>query len=112
MSKTINFSIDGGEILIMQDKVNAAKIIGSTIKVWLNTDNLFEFNYENREKAKEDFAKFKKYLNEEDVEYIRKDAFIKKACNWLLNNLKNYSTNELGEEYLIEDFKKYMEDKQ
>ena len=66
MSKTSNFSIDDGEILIMRDKVNAAKIIGSTIKVWLNNDTPYEFNYENREKAKEDFAKFKKYLNEEE----------------------------------------------
>ena len=66
MSRTINFSIDDGEILIMRDKVNAAKIIGSTIKVWLNNDTPYEFNYENREKAKEDFAKFKKYLNEEE----------------------------------------------
>lgn len=66
MSRTINFSIDGGEVLIMRDKVNAAKIIGSTIKVWLNADTPYEFNYENREKAKEDFAKFKKYLNEEE----------------------------------------------
>ena len=65
MSRTINFSIDDGEVLIMQDKVNAAKIIGSTIKVWLNTDTPYEFNYENREKAKEDFAKLKKYLNGE-----------------------------------------------
>ena len=42
------------------------------------------------------------------IEYIRKDAFIEKACNWLLNNLRQYSTNALGAEYLIEDFKKYM----
>ena len=38
----------------------------------------------------------------------KKDDLIKKACNWLLNNLKNYSTNTLGEEYLTEDFKDYM----
>jgi hypothetical protein len=38
----------------------------------------------------------------------KKDDFIKKACNWLLNNLKNYSTNALGVENLIEDFKDYM----
>lgn len=66
MSRTINFSIEDGEILIMRDKVNAAKIIDSTIKVWLNNDTPYEFNYENREKAKEDFAKFKKYLNEDE----------------------------------------------
>lgn len=65
MSRTINFSIDDGEILIMRDKVNAAKIIDSTIKVWLNNDTQYEFNYENREKAQENFAKLKKYLNKD-----------------------------------------------
>jgi len=107
MSRTINFSIDDGEILIMQDKINAAKIIGSTIKVWLNNDTLNEFNYENREKAKEDFAKFKKYLNEDDEKIIN-EKFIDKACEWLKKNRKNYSSNALGEEYLIDDFKKAM----
>lgn len=109
MSKTINFSIDGGEILIMQDKVNAAKIIGSTIKVWLNTDTSYEFNYENREKAKEDFAKLKRYLNEEDEKSIN-EKLIDKACEWLKKNRKNYSSNALGEEYLIDDFKKAMKE--
>ena len=65
MSRTINFSIDDGEVLIMRDKVNAAHVKGSTIKVWLNTDTQYEFNYENREEAKEDFAKLKRYLNGE-----------------------------------------------
>ena len=118
MSRTINFSIDGGENLIMRDKVNAAKIIGSTIKVWLNNDTPYEFNYENREKAKEDFAKFKKYLIEEDVEYIHKDAFIEKACEWLRKGGSGwYLYSESGEEdidfvKLAEDFRKAMEDKQ
>ena len=109
MSRTINFSIDDGEILIMRDKINAAKIIGSTIKVWLNNDTPYEFNYENREKAKEDFAKFKKYLNEEDVEYIRKDVFIEKAATWFANR---YQVNGYLDADDIVDFKKYMEDKQ
>ena len=65
MSRTINFSIDDGEVLIMRDKVNVAHVKGNTIKVWLNNDTPYEFNYENREKAKEDFAKLKKYLNGE-----------------------------------------------
>lgn len=42
------------------------------------------------------------------IEYIRKDAFIEKACEWLKKNRKNYSSNALGEEYLIDDFKKAM----
>ena len=65
MSRTINFSIDDGEVLIMRDKINAAHVKGSTIKVWLNNDTPYEFNYENREEAKEDFAKLKRYLNGE-----------------------------------------------
>lgn len=109
MSRTINFSIDDGEILIMQDKVNAAKIIGSTIKVWLNNDTPYEFNYENREKAKEDFAKFKKYINEDDEKIIN-EKLIGKACEWLRKELVNFEDySGMGEE-LISDFRKAMEE--
>ena len=45
---------------------------------------------------------------ENDIEYVRKDSFIEKACEWLKKNCKNYSSNALGEEYLIDDFKKAM----
>lgn len=45
---------------------------------------------------------------QESVEYIRIDAFIERACEWLKKNRKNYSSNALGEEYLIDDFKKAM----
>ena len=108
MSRTINFSIDDGEILIMRDKVNAAKIIGSTIKVWLNTDNLYEFNYEKREKAKEDFAKLKEYINEDDEKIIN-EKLIEKAATWFVNR---YQVNGYLDADDIVDFKKYMEDKQ
>lgn len=55
---------------------------------------------------------------ENDIEYIRKDAFIKKACLWLKDNTDRYLYNTGGiDEYIpkcgdkmIEDFKKYMED--
>lgn len=105
MSRTINFSIDDGEILIMQDKVNAAKIIGSTIKVWLNSDTPYEFNYENREKAKEDFAKFKKYLNEDDEKIIN-EKLIDKACKWLSQtDFCRYYNKEF-----IDVFRKAMEE--
>ena len=51
-------------------------------------------------------------LQKEDdsIEYCRKDAFIEKSCEWLKKNRKNYSSNALGEEYLIDDFKKAMEE--
>lgn len=105
MSRTINFSIDGGEVLIMQDKVNVAKIIGSTIKVWLNNDTPYEFNYENREKAKEDFAKFKKYLNEDDEKIIN-EKLIDKACGWLSQtDFCRYYNKEF-----IDVFRKAMEE--
>ena len=45
---------------------------------------------------------------DDDIEYIRKDAFIEKACEWLLNNVRYYSTNALGAEYMCEDFRKAM----
>lgn len=51
-----------------------------------------------------------KAIDDESVEYVRKDAFIEKACEWLLNNVGNYSTNALGAEYMCEDFKKYMKE--
>lgn len=65
MSMTINFPTDDGEVLIRQDKVNAAEIKNGTIKVWLNNDTPYVFNYKNREMAKENFAKLKRYLNGE-----------------------------------------------
>ena len=105
MSRTINFSIDDGEVLIMRDKVNSANLKGSTIKVWLNNDTPYEFNYENREEAKEDFAKFKKDLNEYDEKSIN-EKLIEKACEWIKYNNENGGCLFDGWE---EDFKKYME---
>lgn len=51
-----------------------------------------------------------------DIEYIHKDTFIEKACEWLKNNVEKYYY--LDEAYdkvistknLNNDFKKYMED--
>ena len=70
-------------------------------------DNAVPPKFDNAILPDEDAAKNYRYRH-----YIRKmqDAFIEKACNWLLNNLRQYSTNALGAEYLIEDFKKYMEE--
>lgn len=52
------------------------------------------------------------------VEYIRKDAFIKKACEWIKENITNNPNANsvlvrngcvtLG--MLVDDFKKYMEE--
>lgn len=42
-----------------------------------------------------------------DVEYIRKDVFIKKACEWIKYNNENGGCLFDGWE---EDFKKYMEE--
>lgn len=51
---------------------------------------------------------FTKKDKDDDIEYIRTGAFIEKACEWLKKKRKNYSSNALGEEYLIDDFKKAM----
>ena len=56
----------------------------------------------------------KKYDN--DVEYIRTDAFIEKACEWLKNNLsQKVSVISSGYVHInfdnaIEEFRKYMEE--
>lgn len=60
----------------------------------------------------------------DDIEYIRKNAFIKKACEWIETNMDDYihveydtvtgmPTNEahIAHKKVVEDFKKYMEDK-
>ena len=52
-----------------------------------------------------------------DVEYIRTDAFIERACSWLKENKDKYlyNTGEKGEYIptcsgkIIEDFRNYME---
>ena len=55
-------------------------------------------------------------ITDDDIEYIRTDAFIEKACFWLKENKDKYLYNT-GErdEYIptcsgkmIEDFRKYM----
>ena len=41
----------------------------------------------------------------DEVEYVRTDAFIEKACSWLKNNLQGV----VGGSIYIEDFRNYME---
>ena len=50
------------------------------------------------------------------VEYVRKDAFIEKTCDFIKENIDHYIGHYLNDDdtYLdvsfIEDFKKYMEE--
>ena len=56
----------------------------------------------------------------DDIEYIRADAFIEKACEWLRTHREadyfelcpyNYcGAGNLNKKKMIEDFKKYMEE--
>ena len=47
------------------------------------------------------------------IEYVRKDAFIEKACEWLSKHARKYYFNKdgryLGTDELVEDFKFSME---
>ena len=60
-----------------------------------------------------------KKITNSDIEYIRKDAFIEKACEWLRTHSEvdyfelipdaNYcGAGNLNKKKMIEDFKKYM----
>ena len=58
----------------------------------------------------------KQGTNKYDIEYVRKDAFVEKACEWLKESITNNpecnriiskkGVITMGE--LIEDFRKYM----
>lgn len=60
-------------------------------------------------------------INENNVEYTRTDAFIKKACEWIKTNMNDYihvvydtatgmPTNEayIADKKVVEDFVNYM----
>ena len=47
-----------------------------------------------------------RYKEDGSIEYVRYDAFIEKACEWLKNNLQGI----VGGSIYIEDFRKYMEE--
>ena len=54
-------------------------------------------------------------LSEYDPEYVHKDFFVKKACDWIRKAGKDWYLSEFGEDIidfvkLEKDFKKYMED--
>ena len=48
-------------------------------------------------------------LTDDDIEYIRTDAFIEKAENWLYIQLNEINMEGEDMENFLEDFKKYME---
>ena len=50
-------------------------------------------------------------ITDNDIEYVRKDAFIEKACEWLEPVLKNYAGQYVGKD-ILEDFKNYMKGEQ
>ena len=64
-----------------------------------------------------DFTKLSVRQGSDDIEYIRKDAFIEKACEFISLNAADYIdvTHKGGIEHLalqerfIDEFRKYME---
>ena len=72
-------------------------------KIWINPS--------------EDLQKLSGHIDANSVEYVRNDAFIEKACEWLKESITNNpecnriiskkGVITMGE--LIEDFRKYME---
>jgi len=59
---------------------------------------------------------WKDKIFDDDIEYIRKDAFIKKACEWLKSNLYDYAGEDDKrnivpfDDAVYEDFRKAMEE--
>ena len=63
---------------------------------------------------------FTEKRKDDDIEYIRKDAFIEKACEWQRTHSEadyfelcpyNYcGAGNFNKKKMIEDFKKYMEE--
>lgn len=51
-----------------------------------------------------------KRIDDHDIEYIRTDAFIEKACKWMEKNGCGYWLDDsvLPNRDLIEEFRKYM----
>lgn len=47
--------------------------------------------------------------DENSIEYVRKDAFIEKACKWLESLYAPDGSIAPCHVHIIEDFKKYME---
>lgn len=52
--------------------------------------------------------------NEDDTEYTRTDAFIKKACEWIKEHKEIVETEDNGiigwiPDYFIKEFRNYME---
>lgn len=47
--------------------------------------------------------------NDEDIEYIRTDAFIEKAVDYIANNMRCNGYTTQTKVKFIRDFKKYME---
>ena len=53
---------------------------------------------------------------DDDIEYVRLDAFIEKACGWLKSNLYDYAGEDDKrnivpfDDAIFEDFKKAMEE--
>ncbi len=49
-------------------------------------------------------------ITDNDIEYVRKDAFIEKACKYLEPNVKIILCGDkIDTDKFIEDFKNYME---
>ena len=50
-------------------------------------------------------------LTNEDIEYVRKNVFIEKACEFLKDRIEHDSIDyPMATKHLVEDFKKYMEE--
>lgn len=57
------------------------------------------------------FVDYRPFPNDDNIEYTRTNAFIEKACAFLQDRIEHDSIDyPMATHWLIEDFKKYMEE--
>ena len=84
-------------------KTNSNKVIKANVleKIYLSKDSIESIPNDDP------LLQILSIKEDGDIEYVRTDAFIEKACGWLEPVLKNYAGYYAGKDTL-EDFKKYM----
>ena len=87
-------------------KTNSNKVIKANVleKIYLSKDSIESIPNDNP------LLQILSIKEDGDIEYVRTDAFIEKACGWLEPEVMiMLSGDKIDTDKFIEDFRKYME---